>query len=93
MYDSWACCLCLYKDIEIFRSGLLRVMETLFFAPSLLLGFSAQKQELQVDFFSQFKGEVLTVEIQSRHIQVREATMAELRGKLSSSGPGRVKIR
>ena len=68
-------------------------METLFFAPSLLLGFSAQKQELQVDFFSQFKGEVLTVEIQSRHIQVREATMAELRGKLSSSGPGRVKVR
>ena len=68
-------------------------MEKLVFAPSLLLGFSAQKQELQVDFFSQFKGEVLTVEIQSRHIQVREATMAELRGKLSSSGPGRVKVR
>jgi len=72
-----------------YRSGLLRVMETLFFAPSLLLGFSAQKQELQVDFFSQFEtnphtpGEVLTVEIQSRHIQVKEATMeivAELRG-------------
>jgi len=72
-----------------YRSGLLRVMETLFFAPSLLLGFSAQKQELQVDYFSQFEtnphtpGEVLTVEIQSRHIQVKEATMeivAELRG-------------
>jgi len=72
-----------------YRSGLLRVMETLFFAPSLLLGFSTQKQELQVDYFSQFEtnphtpGEVLTVEIQSRHIQVKEATMeivAELRG-------------
>jgi len=72
-----------------YRSGLLRVMETLFFAPSLLFGFSAQKQELQVDYFSQFEtnphtpGEVLTVEIQSRHIQVKEATMeivAELRG-------------
>jgi len=72
-----------------YRSGLLRVMETLFFAPSLLLGFSAQKQELQVDYFSQFEtnphtpGEVLTVEIQSRHIQVKDATMeivAELRG-------------
>ena len=66
-------------------------METLFFAPSLLLGFSAQKQELQVDYFSQFEtnphtpGEVLTVEIQSRHIQVKDATMeivAELRGEL-----------
>jgi len=72
-----------------YRSGLLRVMETLFYAPSLVLGFSGQKQELQVDFFSQFEtnphtpGEVLTVEIQSRHIQVKEATMeivAELRG-------------
>merc|ERR1719480_717154 len=72
-----------------YRSGLLRVMETLFFAPNLLLGFSGQKQELQVDYFSQFEtnphtpGEVLTVEIQSRHIQVKEATMeivAELRG-------------
>ena len=71
------------------RSGLLRVMETLFYAPSLVLGFSGQKQELQVDFFSRFEtdphtpGEVLTVEIQSRHIQVKEATMeivAELRG-------------
>merc|ERR1712147_179927 len=58
-------------------------------APSLLLGFSAQKQELQADYFSQFGtnphtwGEVLTIEIQSRHIQVKEATMeivAELRG-------------
>merc|ERR1712025_643007 len=48
-----------------------------------------QKQKLQVDYFSQFEtnphtpGEVLTVEIQSRHIQVKEATMeivAELRG-------------
>jgi hypothetical protein len=72
-----------------YRSGLLRVMETLFYAPSLVLGFSGQKQELQVDFFSQFEtnphtpGEVLTIEIQSRHIQVKEATMeivAELRG-------------
>ena len=68
-------------------------METLFFAPSMLLGFSAQKQELQVDYFSQFEtnphtpGEVLTIEIQSRHIQVKEATMeivAELRGELSA---------
>merc|ERR1740119_588 len=72
-----------------YRSGLLRVMETLFYAPSLVLGFSGQKQELQVEFFSRFEtdphtpGEVLTVEIQSRHIQVKEATMeivAELRG-------------
>ena len=69
-------------------------METLFFAPSLLLGFSAQKQKLQVDYFSQFEtnphtpGEVLTVEIQSKHIQVKEATMeivAELRGKLCNT--------
>ena len=75
------------------RSGLLRVMETLFFAPSLLLGFSAQKQELQVDYFSQFEtnphtpGEVLTVEVLSKHIQVKEATMeivAELRGEFCS---------
>merc|ERR1719178_18408 len=72
-----------------YRSGLLRVMETLFFAPSLLLGFSTQKQELQVDYFSQFEtnphtpGEVLTIEVLSKHIQVKEATMeivAELRG-------------
>jgi len=72
-----------------YRSGLLRVMETLFFAPSLLLGFSTQKQELQVDYFRQFEtnphtpGEVLTIEVLSKHIQVKEATMeivAELRG-------------
>ena len=66
------------------------MIETIVFSPSLLLGFSAQKQELQVDFFSQFEnnphtpGEVLTVEIQSRHVQIKEATMeivAELRGE------------
>ena len=43
-----------------------------------------------MDFFSQFEnnphtpGEVLTVEIQSRHVQIKEATMeivAELRGE------------
>ena len=66
-------------------------METIFFAPSLLLGFSSQKQKLEVNHFNRFEtnphtpGEVLTVEIQSRHIQVKEATMeivAELKGEL-----------
>ena len=72
-----------------YRSYLLRTMETLAFSPSLIFGFSSQKQEVQVNFFNDFQSdphiptELLTLEIQSRHLQVSEVyieILAELKG-------------
>ena len=73
-----------------YRSYLLRTLETVVFSPSLLFGFSSQKQELQVNFFNDFQGhphtmaELLTFEIFSRHLQVSDVNIevvAELKGK------------
>lgn len=72
-----------------YRSYLLRIIETLTFSPSLVLGFSSQKQEVEVNFFNDFHtdphipAELLTLEIQSRHLQVSEVyieILAELKG-------------
>ena len=59
-----------------YRSSLLKTLETLAFLPALLSGFSSQKQELHIDFFDKFElnphnpGEVLTLEIMSKHLEV-----------------------
>ena len=57
------------------RSGLLRTLETLAFSPGLLLGFSAQRQDIKIDFLSEYvtdphcSGEVVAVEVQSKRLQ------------------------
>ena len=74
-----------------YRSSLLKTLETLAFLPALLSGFSSQKQELHIDFFDKFElnphnpGEVLTLEIMSKHLEVSHVTLdiyADLKGKL-----------
>merc|ERR1719339_603056 len=77
------------SSISEYRSSLLRTMETISYSPALLTGFSAQKQELHINYFSNFQtdphtpAEVITVEIHSKHLQVTEASLeihAELKG-------------
>ena len=78
------------SSISEYRSSLLRTMETVSYSPALLTGWSAQKQELHINYFSNFQtdphtpAEVIGVEIHSKHLQVTEASLeihAELRGK------------
>jgi len=77
------------SSISEYRSSLLRTMETISYSPALLTGFSAQKQELHINYFSNFQtdphtpAEVINVEIRSKHLQVTEASLeihAELKG-------------
>ena len=74
-----------------YRSSLLRILETLAFLPALLVGLSAQKQEIHIDFFDKFEldahnpGETLTLEIQSKQLEVSDVTLdiyADLRGEI-----------
>ena len=74
-----------------YRSSLLRTLETLAFLPAFLSGFMSQKQELHIDFFDKFElnphnpGEILTLEILSKHLEVSHATLdihADLKGKV-----------
>ena len=77
------------SSISEYRSSLLRTMETISYSPALLTGFSAQKQELHINYFSNFQtdphtpAEVINVEIHSKSLQVTEASLeihAELKG-------------
>ena len=65
-------------------------METLSLSPALLTGWSEQKQELVINYFSNFQtdphspAEIINVEIQSKHLQISEASLeihAELNGE------------
>jgi len=77
------------SSISEYRSPLLRTLETFSFSPALLTGWSAQKQEVHINYFSNFQtdphtpAEVVTVEIHSKHLQIAEASLqihAELNG-------------
>jgi len=72
-----------------YRSSLLKMIETLAFLPSLLVGLTAQKQEILIDFFDKFEldahnpGEILTLEILSKNLEVSDVTLdihADLKG-------------
>jgi len=77
------------SSIAQYRSPLLRTMETVTYSPSLLTGWSTQKQEVLINYFSNFQtdprtpAEVITVEVKSKHLEVAEASLeihAELKG-------------
>jgi len=77
------------SSIAQYRSPLLRSMETVTYSPTLLTGWSTQKQEVLINYFSNFQtdprtpAEVITVEIKSKHLEVAEASLeihAELKG-------------
>jgi len=77
------------SSISEYRSPLLRTMETVTYSPALLTGWSAQKQEVHINYFSNFQtdphtpAEVITVEIKSKYLQISEASLqihAELNG-------------
>jgi len=77
------------SSILEYKSPLLRSMETLSLSPALLTGWSEQKQELVINYFSNFQtdphapAEIINVEIQSKHLQISEASLeihAELNG-------------
>ena len=77
------------SSILEYKSPLLRSMETLSLTPALLTGWSEQKQELIINYFSNFQtdphtpAEIINVEIQSKHLQISEASLeihAELKG-------------
>jgi len=77
------------SSILEYKSPLLRSMETLSLSPALLTGWSEQKQELIINYFSNFQtdphtpAEIINVEIQSKHLQISEASLeihAELKG-------------
>jgi len=77
------------SSISQYRSPLLRTMETVTYSPTLLTGWSSQKQDLHINYFSNFQtdprtpAESINVEIQSRHLEVAEASLeihAELKG-------------
>ena len=78
------------SSILEYKSPLLRSMETLSLSPALLTGWSEQKQELIINYFSNFQtdphtpAEIINVEIQSKHLQISEASLeihAELKGE------------
>jgi len=77
------------SSIAQYRSPLLRTMETVTYSPTLLTGWSTQKQEVLINYFSNFQtdprtpAEVITVEVKSKHLEVAEASLeihAELKG-------------
>merc|ERR1712002_359280 len=77
------------SSISQYRSPLLRTMETVTYSPTLLTGWSSQKQDIHINYFSNFQtdprtpAERINVEIQSKHLEVSEASLeihAELKG-------------
>jgi len=77
------------SSISQYRSPLLRTMETVSYSPTLLTGWSTQKQDIHINYFSNFQtfphtpAEVIDVEIKSKALQVIEASLeihAELKG-------------
>merc|ERR1712025_1208381 len=77
------------SSISQYRSPLLRTMETVTYSLTLLTGWSSQKQDIHIDYFSNFQtdprtpAERIHVEIQSKHLEVSEASLeihAELKG-------------
>jgi len=77
------------SSISQYRSPLLRTMETVTYSPTLLTGWSSQKQDLHINYFSNFQtdprtpAENINVEIQTKHLEVAEASLeihAELKG-------------
>jgi len=77
------------SSISQYRSPLLRTMETVTYSPTLLTGLSVQKQDIHINYFSNFQtfpltpAEVIDVEIKSKVLQVTEASLeihAELKG-------------
>jgi len=69
------------SSLSQYRSPLLRTMETLFFSPALLTGFSSQSQLLTIDYFTNFQtnphipAQILAVELQSRHLTITSARL------------------
>jgi len=69
------------SSLSQYRSPLLRTMETLFFSPALLTGFSSQSQRLTIDYFTNFQtnphipAQILAVELQSRHLTITSARL------------------
>jgi len=77
------------SSISQYRSPLLRTMETVTYSLTLLTGWSSQKQDIHINYFSNFQtdprtpAERINVEIQSKHLEVSEASLeihAELKG-------------
>jgi len=77
------------SSISQYRSPLLRTMETVSYSPALITGWSTQKQNIHINYFSNFQtfpltpAEVIDVEIKSKALQVVEASLeihAELKG-------------
>ena len=74
-----------------YRSPLQKMIDTVVFTPLLLTGMSKQNQEINIDFFQNFEfqsqqlGEIFTLDILSRHLDVSGASIAifaELTGEL-----------
>ena len=84
------------SSISQYRSPLLRTMETVTYSPTLLAGWSSQKQDIHINYFSNFQtdprtpAERINVEIQSKHLEVSEASLeihAELKGEYKYRRP------
>lgn len=67
-----------------YRSSLQKMIDTLVFTPLLLTGISKQNQEINIDFFQNFQfqsqelGEIFTLDILSRQLEISEASIAIL---------------
>ena len=77
-----------------YRSPLQKMIDTLVFTPLLLTGISKQNQQVNINFFQNFQldsqqlGEIFTLDILSRQLEISEASIAifaELTGKFSPS--------
>jgi len=77
------------SSISQYRSPLLRIMETVSYSPTLLTGWSTQKQTILINYFSNFQtfpltpAEVIDVVIKSKALEVTKASLeihAELKG-------------
>ena len=69
------------SSISQYRSPMLRSMETLAFAPGLMIGWSEQKQSIPVTFFATFHPDphavvrAFHVEVKSKLVQVAHASL------------------
>merc|ERR1712029_16049 len=69
------------SSISQYRSPMLRSMETLAFAPGLMIGWSEQKQSIPVTFFATFHPDphavvrAFHVEVKSKLVQVAQASL------------------
>lgn len=65
-----------------YRSPLQKMIDTLVFTPLLLTGISKQNQQININFFQDFQfdsqqmGEMLTLDILSRQLEISEASIA-----------------